>query len=297
MRFGIYCPNFGAFGDARTVAEFAQEAEQCGWDGLFLWDHVARSFETPVVDPWVALSAAAMMTARIKLGALVTPMPRRRPWKLARETVSLDHLSDGRLVLGVGIGSAGGSDVEWSSFDEELDLKTRAAMLDEGLEVLTGLWSGEAFQHQGEHYQVTEAHFLPPPLQRPRIPIWVAGYWPNKKPFKRAARWDGVFPLFRAGGDPGSDLDALRDCVKFVRDARGNDDFDVIHLAAPTPGNEPERAREIVVPYAEAGATWWLERFTPDEFGGGWKGKWPFEKMLERVAQGPPPVQGVPSLR
>ena len=290
MRFGIYCPNFGSFGDPRVVGEFAQEAEQAGWDGLFLWDHLARSFETPVADPWIALSAAAMMTARIKLGALVTPLPRRRPWKLARETATLDHLCDGRLVLGVGIGSSGGKDVEWASFGEELDLRTRAAMLDEGLEVLTGLWSGERFDYKGEHYQVEGARFLPPPVQKPRIPIWVAGYWPNRKPFRRAAKWDGVFPLFRAGGESGDDVKALRECVQYVKDQRGNEDFDVVHLASPTPGNRPEQAREMVEPYAEAGATWWLERFTPDEFGGTWTGKWPFEAMLERLAAGPPPV-------
>lgn len=290
MRFGIYCPNFGTFGDPRRVAEFAQEAEQSGWDGLFLWDHIDRDFDTPVADPWVALSAAAMLTARIKLGALVTPIARRRPWKLARETATLDQLCDGRLIFGAGLGSKGGRDSEWSSFGEELDLKTRAAMLDEGLEVLTGLWSGEHFEHRGEHYRVGGSRFLPRPVQRPRIPIWIAGYWPNKKPFLRAARWDGVFPLLRTGGEPGSDVQELRDCVKFVRDARGNDDFDVVHLGSPTPGDDPERAREIVAPYAEAGATWWLERFTPDAFGASWKGKWPFEAMLKRLAQGPPPV-------
>ncbi len=116
----------------------------------------------------------------------------------------------------------------------------------------------------------------------------MAGYWPNKKPFRRAARWDGVFPLFRSVGEPGDDLAALRDCIAFVRDERGNDDFDVVHLAPPTPGNDPDRAREIVEPYAEAGVSWWLERFTPDSFGAGWKGSWPFEAMLGRLVQGPP---------
>jgi hypothetical protein len=120
----------------------------------------------------------------------------------------------------------------------------------------------------------------------------VAGYWPNKKPFRRAARWDGVFPLFRAGDEPGDDLAALRDCIAFVRDERGNDDFDVVHLAPPTPGNDPDRAREIVEPFAEAGVSWWLERFTPDSFGAGWKGSWPFEAMLDRLVQGPPSLPG-----
>lgn len=186
MKFGIYLPNFGTYGDVRALANLARDAEQSGWDGFYIWDHIAGE-HMPIVDPWVGLAAAALQTERIRIGTTVTPLPRRRPWKLARETVSLDHLSGGRLTLGVGIGLG---QAEWNDLGEQTDLKQRGAMLDEGLQVLTGLWSGEPFSFSGQYYQVKEAHFLPKPVQQPRIPIWVGGFWPNKAPFRRAA-WAG----------------------------------------------------------------------------------------------------------
>src|SRR5947209_17503121 len=149
MRFGVTVPNFGPYFQPRTLAALAAEAEAAGWDGFFLWDHVLFG-DMPAVDPWVALSAIALATERIRLGPLVTPLPRRRPVKLARETVSLDHLSGGRLILGAGNGVLSW---ELDDLDEEADLRTRAAMLDEALAVLTGLWSGRPFSHQGAHYK------------------------------------------------------------------------------------------------------------------------------------------------
>lgn len=293
MRCGIYLPNFGAWGDARAVAETAREAEAAGWDGVFLWDHVDRDFRTDVVDPWVALAAAAMATRTVKLGALVTPIARRRPWKLARETVSLDRLSDGRLVFGAGLGSAGGARAEWAAFGEEMDPGRRARMLDEGLDVLVALWSGEPVSADGDCFRVATDGFRPTPLQQPRIPVWIAGGWPARRPFRRAARWDGAFPLFGWRGAAGDHLDAARDCIAFLREERGRnalpwEGFDVVHLSAPTPGDDPARGAEIAAPFAEAGVTWWLERITPDEFGAEWAGPWPGEAMNERVRQGPP---------
>ena len=175
MKYGLYLPNFGAFGETRLLADLAHDAEQAGWDGFFIWDHIARPWTTQVVDTWVALTAIAQRTSRIRFGPLVTPLARRRPWKVARETVSLDRLSEGRLILGVGLGGSGGQSVEWANFAEELDLRTRAEMLDEGLDILTGLWSGKPFSYNGQHYQVNDSLFLPTPIQSPRIPIWVAG--------------------------------------------------------------------------------------------------------------------------
>lgn len=301
MRFGIYLPNFGAFGDAAAVARTAALAETAGWDGVFVWDHVDRAFPTEVVDPWIALAAAAVATHRVRLGALVTPIARRRPWKLARETVSLDRLCGGRLVFGAGLGSAGGAAAEWAAFDEELDGRRRAEMLDEGLAVLEGLWGGEPFAFEGRHYRVDSRGFAPGPLQSPRIPVWIAGGWPAPRPFRRAARWDGAFPLFGWGGPPGSHLDEARDCIAFLRGERekaGLDwtGFDVVHLSAPTPGDDLARGADICAPFAEAGVTWWLERITPDEFGAefgaesgsDWAGDWPAEAMAERIRQGPP---------
>jgi len=214
MQCGVYVPNFGAFGSARTLADVAADAEAAGWDGVFIWDHIARPFSTDLVDPWVALAAIALRTTRVRIGALVTPLPRRRPWKVARETVSLDRLSTGRLVFGVGSGSPGGRDVEWASFGEALDGAARGAMLDEALAVLTRLWSGERVSFAGRHYHVRSAQFRPTPLQSPRIPIWVAATWPHQPPLRRAARWDGVFPWF---GRDAESIERLTSVVSTVR--------------------------------------------------------------------------------
>src|SRR5579859_790860 len=198
MQFAVYVPNFGPYADARVLAELAYEAEETGWDGFFLWDQVSKTTLTPtfdpMVDPWIALAAIALRTRTIRLGPLVTLLSRRRPWVLARQTVSLDHLSAGRLILGVG---SGGGHYDFEALGEASDAKTLASLLDEGLAVLTGLWSGEPYHFEGTHYHIKEAQFLPRPLQSPRIPIWVAGMWPHKAPFRRAVRFDGVAPIGR----------------------------------------------------------------------------------------------------
>jgi alkanesulfonate monooxygenase SsuD/methylene tetrahydromethanopterin reductase-like flavin-dependent oxidoreductase (luciferase family) len=277
MRFGVYLPNFGAFGDAQRVADLAREAEEAGWDGFFLWDHVARSGPLPVVDPWIALAAVAMTTRRIRLGTTVTPLPRRRPWKLARETVSLDRLSGGRLILGVGLGS--GHPLEWDALGEETRLPSRGAMLDEGLRVLTGLWSSEPFAFEGDHYRIGQSRFLPPPLQSPRIPIWVAALWPHRAPLRRAARWDGVFPLFF--DEPGEPVEQLAEAVRYVREQRAGDaPFDVVYVS--------QSASEDLERIERAGATWWLLPLVPEAFGGDRQGEWPFEAMRASVRAGPP---------
>ena len=157
MKYGLYLPNFEPWGSARIIADLAREAEDAGWDGLFIWDDVAGS-EVDMVDPWVALSAAAVATTRIRLGALITPLPRRRPWKFARETASLDHLSGGRLVVGVG---TGGGDSQFADFGDESNHRVRGDMLDEALEIVTGLWTGEPFSHDGPHYHIKGTRFLP----------------------------------------------------------------------------------------------------------------------------------------
>ncbi len=285
MKCGLYIPNFGSYGEAAVVAALACDAEAAGWDGLFLWDHVA-GWDQPLVDPWVALTAAAVATTRLRLGTTVTPLPRRRPWKLARETVSLDRLSAGRLTLSVGIGLG---EAEWDDLGEEPDLRTRGAMLDEGLEVLTGLWTGAPFSYEGAHYSVAGATFRPIPVQSPRIPVWVGGFWPNKAPFRRMARWDGMFPLFGEAETREQELEQLREAVAYVmehRNAAGP--FDVV-CSGVTPGERPDEAGEIVAQYAAAGATWWLEPIAPYRLGLGFDDTWPTEQLRERVLQGPPP--------
>ena len=182
MRFAINLPNFGEYGDARRLAELARETEAAGWDGFFIWDVFGgdSAAPVPVDDPWIALAAIAATTERIRLGTMVTPLPRRRPWKLARQAASLDHLSGGRLILGVGIGTP---PEEFARFGEEPDPRIRAEMLDEGLEVLTGLWSGEPFSFHGRHYRVEEATLLPRPVQQPRIPSGSVGPGRASRPF------------------------------------------------------------------------------------------------------------------
>lgn len=286
MKYGLYLPNFGAFGDARLLGELARAAEQAGWDGFFIWDHIARTWTPPVADTWVSLTAIALNTTTIRFGPLVTPLPRRRPWKVARETASLDRLSAGRLILGVGTGGLGGITVEWANFGEELDLRTRAEMLDEGLEILKGLWSGKPFSYTGKHYQVKDTEFTPMPVQLPRIPIWVAGNWPHKAPFRRAARWDGMVPQV----DPkqGDELTQLKAAIHYAQERRQNKGtFDVVFSTSLLPGNRMLPLSERIAQYTEIGITWLLEQLYPEHFGGKWQGDWPMEAMRDRILQGP----------
>jgi alkanesulfonate monooxygenase SsuD/methylene tetrahydromethanopterin reductase-like flavin-dependent oxidoreductase (luciferase family) len=258
MRYGFFLPNFGPFGDARCLAEFAARAEAAGWDGFFIWDHILFSTSDiyPVADPWVALAAAATATERVRLGALMTPLSRRRPWKVARETVSLDHLSRGRLVFGASLGFP--PDADFQLFGEVWSARERARLLDEGLEVLTRLWSGQEVRYDGEHYQIGPVTFQPPPVQHPRIPVWVAGWWPNKRPFQRAARWDGVVPERADWNLPTvSDVAALTSYIATYRESP--DPFDVVVNGHDCWAHQPDMAD-----YAEAGLTWWLERVDPE---------------------------------
>jgi alkanesulfonate monooxygenase SsuD/methylene tetrahydromethanopterin reductase-like flavin-dependent oxidoreductase (luciferase family) len=282
MFYALYVPNFGGFGQAQIVAELAREAEAAGWDGFFLWDHLfadADSRHGPVADPWISLAAIAVQTRRIRLGALVTPFARRRPWKLARETATLDHLSRGRLVVGAGIG--GDWWREYSAFGEATDARAHAAMLDEGLDVLSGLWSGEPFSYRGAHYTIDDARFLPPPVQRPRIPIWVAGVWPGTRPFRRAARWDGIVPIGRTGDLTPADIEAMR---AYVQARRTTDaPFDVA-LGGRARERDADDAAAMLARYAAAGVTWWLESFWADA---------PLSIVQSVIRRGPPPSAGV----
>jgi alkanesulfonate monooxygenase SsuD/methylene tetrahydromethanopterin reductase-like flavin-dependent oxidoreductase (luciferase family) len=228
----------------------------------------------------VLLTAVALATERLRLGPMVTPLPRRRPWKLARETVTLDRLSGGRLVLGVGLGEP--PEDEYGSFGEPTDPVVRAAMLDEGLEVLTRLWSGETVSFQGRHYRVDQVAFQPTPVQRPRIPIWVAGAWPRPGPLRRAARFDGSCPLkVDATGELATlEPDELRQLLAVVRRHRADPaaPFDVL-LGGTTPP-DPAAARAMLEPLAEAGMTWWQETVDPRQTD--------LATFRRRVRQGPP---------
>lgn len=283
MKFGIYIPNFGPYGDARVLAELARDAENSGWDGFFIWDHVA-GWTLPMVDPWVALAAIAVMTDRIRIGTTVTPIPRRRPWKLAREAVSIDHLSGGRLTLGVGIGA--GKD-EWAYLGEQPDPKKRGMMLDEALQILVGLWSGEPFSYTGQYYHIEETQFLPRPLQQPHIPVWVGGVWPNKAPFRRAAKYEGAFPLFEAEENE-EELAQLDEMVRYVSKYRKSERPLEIVIMGVTHDPDSEESVALVGQRAALGATWWLESITPYRFDLGYEDEWPVEAIRERIRQGPP---------
>jgi alkanesulfonate monooxygenase SsuD/methylene tetrahydromethanopterin reductase-like flavin-dependent oxidoreductase (luciferase family) len=222
----------------------------------------------------------------MRIGTLLTPVPRRRPWKLARETVSLDRLSNGRLILGVGIGDP--AQWEYGLFGEETDAKIRAQQLDEGLEILNGLWSGELFGFKGTHYQLDEVRFLPRPIQQPRIPIWVGGWWPNKPPMRRAARWDGVCP----GKAYGSlSVDEWRDILAYIHAHRTDDGpFDAVCFGT-THGLDRQADAQHVAAYAKVGCNWWVEDINPWHLGRSWEEPWTPEdsiNMRERVRQGPP---------
>jgi alkanesulfonate monooxygenase SsuD/methylene tetrahydromethanopterin reductase-like flavin-dependent oxidoreductase (luciferase family) len=277
MKYGLYLPNFGPFGDARLLAELARDAECAGWDGFFLWDHIDRPGAPPVVDPWIALAAIASATERIRIGALVTPLARRRPWKVARETVSLDRLSNGRLIFGAGLGSSSGAEVEWAAFGEETGLVRRARILDEGLEILCGLWRGEPFYFDGLELRVRGAQFRPTPLQSPRIPVWIGAYWRIYRRCDDRALGRTLRALPRR---PPRDVEQLAEAVAYVRALRTSAaDFEVVYCS------DHETA---VAPYARAGATWWLRHLKPDSFGASWTEPWPLERMRARVASGPP---------
>jgi alkanesulfonate monooxygenase SsuD/methylene tetrahydromethanopterin reductase-like flavin-dependent oxidoreductase (luciferase family) len=249
MRFAVNVPNFGAvFGDVRVMVSCAREAEDAGWDGFFIWDHVLwlDPENQPVTEPWMTLAAVAAATKRIRLGPLVTPLPRRRPWQVARQAVTLDQLSEGRLILGVGIGGDWFGD--YSRFGEPADDKTHGAQLDEALAVLEGLWSGESFSYRGDHYVVNDVQFLPRPLQQPRIPVWVAGVWPRTKPFRRAARFDGVAPMGEEGMLSHEQIRDLRAYVEQHRTSEGP--FDIVI-------GGPQLNAEQYAAYTAAGVTWY----------------------------------------
>jgi alkanesulfonate monooxygenase SsuD/methylene tetrahydromethanopterin reductase-like flavin-dependent oxidoreductase (luciferase family) len=249
VKRGVFLPPFGPFGDPAILIRLAEDAEHAGWDGFFLWDHLMHRVDGPYVDAWIALAAIAARTQRLRIGPLVTPLPQRRPWKLAREAVSVDHLSRGRLVLGVGIGTDHSR--EFSAFGDPGDDRTRAEILDEGLDIITKLWAGERTRHSGTHFHVDDVRFLPRPFQQPRIPIWCAAHWPNRAPLRRAARYDGVVPI---GDLPPEAIEELLSEIHRYRTAEAPFDVAVASWTASSPPRQ----------YASAGATWWLESFRPD---------------------------------
>jgi alkanesulfonate monooxygenase SsuD/methylene tetrahydromethanopterin reductase-like flavin-dependent oxidoreductase (luciferase family) len=274
-RYAVGLPNVGPFADPRALVELGVAAEEQGWDGVFLWDHLLyHDPDWGVANSVVVASAIAARTSRVRLGVLMLALPRRRVQVVARETATLDQLSGGRLVFGAGIGSM---DAEYAAFGEDPDLRVRAERLDESLELLDALWSGAPVPTAPGH----EVRMRPTPVQRPRVPVWCAGRWPNRPGFRRSARWDGVVATFVDSGrtvpTPVSDV---ADMVRFVAAERGSlDGFDVGIEGSTSPSD----AAEVIAPYAEAGITWWVEAM------GWWRGG--VDAARSRVLAGPPPAR------
>ncbi|GCE20147.1 LLM class flavin-dependent oxidoreductase [Dictyobacter kobayashii] len=259
MQYGLAFPYI----DVHVLLELAQEAEAAGWDGVFYWDGGG-------VEPWVALTAMAMHTERVRLGTMVTPLPRQQPWKVASAAATLDHLSKGRVILPVGLGV-----IELEKMGIVKDYKVRAQMLDEGLEIVDQWWRGEPFSYDGTYYQIEETSGMAP-VQTPRIPIWVHG-GERQSQILRAARWDGV----KMGGTPAQVQQGIQ-AIMAHRTAAAP--LDII-TESETPGDDPEQAAEIVRPYAQVGVTWWIEAIwdSAQRIGG-------VEGMRARIKQGPPRI-------
>jgi alkanesulfonate monooxygenase SsuD/methylene tetrahydromethanopterin reductase-like flavin-dependent oxidoreductase (luciferase family) len=266
MKFALSLPNGGTCGDPKQLAEFALLAEEAGWDAVFLEDYIIWQGRNnvPTYDPWVALAAMAVRTKTVRLGTMVTPVARRRPWKLAREAATLDHLSGGRVILGVGVGETQ-LDTSFSRFGEETRAKRRAAMVDEALEVIARIWSGKRFTHDGRFYHLRNVRCLPQPLQHPRIPIWIGGVYPRPGPVRRALRWDGAC-LYKP--PPEEDF-TPKDVLELAALARARrkikTPFDIaVGHAVWQRAKDLGRERARIASLAEAGATWWSEYIPPD---------------------------------
>lgn len=275
MRYGFVIPG----GDVGTLVELAVEIEAAGWDAVFVADYVYGT------DPWVSLGAIGARTQRVKLSTLVTPVSRRRPWKLASELATLDRLTNGRALLAAGLGAI---DTGFERVGEATDRKVRAQLLDEGLELLAHFWSGKPFKYEGQHYKVNWGKaWLYTPAQQPRVPIWVVGAWPKPASMRRAARWDGLIASVMTGDGSFQQPtpDDIRAMKQFIDEERGRTgqtgQFDLV-MEGMTRGDNQERASEILVPLSEAGVTWWIESM--------WDAPGGMKAVLKRIRQGPPQV-------
>ncbi len=272
MYYAIEVVTLGAYADPRPVVRLAQAAEAAGWDGLFIWDHLAFAWNVPSGDPWIILAAVAQATNRLKLSTAITPLPRRRPHVLANTLATLDVLSQGRVILGVGLG---GVPQEFSAFGEPDDAKQRAARLDEGLVVLNRLLTGEAVTHRGEHYTVNNVTLAPLPLQRPRMPIWVGGA--SRPALRRAARWDGwIIGGVNQAGHMTTTPHQLAEQLAYIREHQSASAVFDVALTGQTHPDE----KQLPLAFAAVGVTWWIESLH------GTRGS--FDELLARVTAGPP---------
>ena len=271
MRYGFIIPDIQ---DARTneIVGLARDAEAAGWDAIFFWDGDWG------YSPWITLAGMAVQTERIHLGAVLHPLPWRQPWLFAREAASLDQLSNGRLVVPIGIGAINEQDVERgrTRFGEPVDRKIRAQLMDEALEIVTGLWAGEPVTFHGDHYHMEDFSLRPVHVQSPRIPIWVVGVWGKRKSMERVLRCDGMLVHESA---PVAEIQAIK---AFVEERRTlPTPFDIV-MEADTRSDTPEQARAKAQGWAEVGVTWWVE--------GMWIPDCKLDDVRARIRQGPPRV-------
>lgn len=273
LKFGVALP----YVSAREVAELCHLAEETGWDGCFVGDAIWCE------DPLIGLAAAAMITQRIRLGTMIIPMPLRKPWKVASESLALDRLSNGRLILGLGAGAVW---MGWQCFpDEVTDTKRRAEMLDESIDILTLLYRREQFDYDGKHYhlkltQMDLQYFPPKPVQQPRIPLWVPGLWPRKKSMQRVLKCDGVFvEKLSPEGKPEEVTPADVGEIKAYMTANRTltTPFDIV-VTGKTSGPGQAEVQEQMQAWEEAGATWWVEGLFTESV----------EQAEARIRQGPP---------
>lgn len=278
VRFGIFLPPFREFAEPGRVIKLAVAAEQAGWNGVFLWDHMLAGPGVPIADAWITMAGMAAATNTLRLGAMVTPLPRRRPWVLARQVATLDRLSRGRLVLGVGLGDDGWR--EFSSFEEESDQVVRGRQLDESLELVQKLLQGLPVQHRGQRYKVDTTAFLPTPAQDP-LPIWAAGRWPNRRPLARAAGLQGFFPIFAPTDPPAPpNPDDVAIISRELKEQGVGPDFDLV-VTWPFAGHDSASLSASVEALEAAGVTWILDGYAPTAMSAA---------ELEGIYhQGPPP--------
>ncbi len=272
MKYGFVFPK----SDVHKAIEFAKEAENNGWDAFFVWESLYG------VDAWITLTAIASKTKKIRLGTMITPLSRMKPWKVASEILTLDLISKGRVVFSVALGAI---DTGFAEFGEETDKKIRAELLDEGLEIITQLWKGK-FNYKGTHYQIRESPFFnrhPPPslIQQPRVPIWVVAAWPWEKSMKRALKYDGILPaiMLKKGKFEKITPEHVREIKKYIVEKRQiADNFDIV-IEGTTPINDKTQAQEIIKPFEKAGATWWIESMWEETS---------LDPVLEKIREGPP---------
>ena len=270
MKCGFVLP----YADARDAVDLAVMAEEHGWEGFFVWEPVWG------IDAWMCLAAAAVRTERILLGTMLSPLSRMRPWKIAGEVATLDCLSGGRAILSVGLGAA---DTGFHQFGEETDMRVRAELMDEALDIVTGLWRGQPFSYSGRHYTVEPCDFFPPPSPI-RQTVWVVGLWGSKKSMSRATKYQGLLPSVR--GDDGKWRKMVPEDVRQMREFATNagcgSGYDIV-VEGTTPGDDRQAARDEVEQWQAAGATWWIESqwHVQSEQDAA-------ERVKARIRQGPP---------